>query len=144
VWLHNLIWGGINSGGMYDLYWWPDNVRNHDLYYRYDPFRDFLDDIPLSSGYYEDSRAMAQSVCGPGDRWTALTSGGTMGAEHRPYLAQRGGWRGSNGTWRHNQCARCAQRHLPDSVVEYLDWCVYPYPEGRLALHRHVPVAAPA
>ncbi len=59
VWLHNLIWGGINPGGMYDLYWWPDNVRNHDLYHHYRPFRDFLDGIPLSNGCYEDARAVA-------------------------------------------------------------------------------------
>jgi hypothetical protein len=59
VWLHNLIWGGINPGGMYDLYWWPDNIRNHDLYYHYKPFRDFMDGIPLSNGFYEDARAVA-------------------------------------------------------------------------------------
>jgi uncharacterized repeat protein (TIGR01451 family) len=58
VWLHNFIWGGINPGGMYDLYWWTDNIRNHDLYYHYKPFRDFMDGIPLSNGHYEDAAAI--------------------------------------------------------------------------------------
>jgi len=58
VWLHNFIWGGINPGGMYDLYWWTRNIRNHDLYYHYKPYRDFMDGIPLNSGYYQDAEAM--------------------------------------------------------------------------------------
>jgi uncharacterized repeat protein (TIGR01451 family) len=57
VWLHNLIWGGINPGGMYDLYWWPSNIRNHDLYYHYKPYRDFMDGIPLNNGHYQDAGA---------------------------------------------------------------------------------------
>jgi uncharacterized repeat protein (TIGR01451 family) len=57
VWLHNLIWGGINPGGMYDLYWWPSNIRNHDLYYHYKPYRDFMDGIALSNGHYQDAGA---------------------------------------------------------------------------------------
>jgi hypothetical protein len=59
VWLHNLIWGGINPGGMYDLYWWTSNIRDHDLYYHYKPFRDFMDGIPLNNGAYHDAEALA-------------------------------------------------------------------------------------
>jgi hypothetical protein len=59
VWLHNLTWGGINPGGMYDLYWWVDNVRDHDLYHHYRAFRDFMDGIPLNNGHYQDARAIA-------------------------------------------------------------------------------------
>jgi len=59
VWLHNFVWGGMNPGGMYDLYWWTDNIRNHDLYDHYKPFRDFMDGIPLSNGHYQDARATA-------------------------------------------------------------------------------------
>jgi len=62
VWLHNLIWGGINPGGMYELYWWTSNIRNHDLYYHYKPFRDFMDGIPLSNGHYEDAAATASDA----------------------------------------------------------------------------------
>ena len=59
VWLHNFVWGGINPGGMYELYWWTANIRNHDLYRHYKPFRDFMDGIPLSNGHYQDARAVA-------------------------------------------------------------------------------------
>jgi uncharacterized repeat protein (TIGR01451 family) len=61
VWLHNLIWGGINPGGMYDLYWWPDNIRDYDLYYHYKPYQDFMDGIPLNNGSYQDVEAMTSS-----------------------------------------------------------------------------------
>lgn len=57
VWLHNFVWGGINPGGMYDLYWWTDNIRNHDLYHHYNPYRDFMDDVLLNNGYYRDAEA---------------------------------------------------------------------------------------
>ncbi len=57
IWLHNFVWGGINPGGMYDLYWWTDNIRNHDLYHHYGPYRDFVDDVPLSNGNYRDAEA---------------------------------------------------------------------------------------
>jgi len=59
VWLHNLVWGGINPGGMYDLYWWVGNIRQHDLYPHYEPYRDFMEDIPLTNGAYEDAEAVA-------------------------------------------------------------------------------------
>jgi uncharacterized repeat protein (TIGR01451 family) len=59
VWLHNLVWGGINPGGMYDLYWWTDNIRNHDLYYHYKAYRDFMDGILLNNGHYQDAEAIA-------------------------------------------------------------------------------------
>jgi len=57
VWLHNLIWGGINPGGMYDLYYWADNIRYHDLYDHYKHYQDFLDGIPLNNGAYRDAEA---------------------------------------------------------------------------------------
>jgi uncharacterized repeat protein (TIGR01451 family) len=59
VWLHNLVWGGINPGGMYDLYWWTDNIRNHDLYFHYKAYRDFMDGILLNNGHYQDAEATA-------------------------------------------------------------------------------------
>jgi uncharacterized repeat protein (TIGR01451 family) len=57
VWLHNLIWGGVNPGGMYELYFWTSNIRSYDLYYHYKPYRDFMDGVPLSNGYYQDAEA---------------------------------------------------------------------------------------
>lgn len=58
VWLHNLTWGQINPGGMYDLYWWTDNIWDHGLHRHFKPFRDFMDGIPLSNGHYRDAQAI--------------------------------------------------------------------------------------
>ena len=27
VWLHNFVWSSIDTGAMYDLYWWMNNIR---------------------------------------------------------------------------------------------------------------------
>jgi hypothetical protein len=62
VWLHNYTWGLINPGGMYELYWWVDNIRNHDLYPIYKPFRDFMEGIPLNNGNYVDAEARTSSA----------------------------------------------------------------------------------
>ena len=58
VWLHNLVWGQINPGGMYDLYWWTDHIWDYRLHHHFEPFRDFMDDIPLSNGHYRDAEAV--------------------------------------------------------------------------------------
>jgi uncharacterized repeat protein (TIGR01451 family) len=58
VWLHNLIWGGINPGGMYELYWWIDNIRDNDLYHLWEPYRDFMEGIPLTNGNYRDAEPL--------------------------------------------------------------------------------------
>jgi uncharacterized repeat protein (TIGR01451 family) len=57
VWFHNFIWGQINPGGMYDLYWYTDNIWNHGLHHHIKPFRDFMDGVPLNNGNYEDAAA---------------------------------------------------------------------------------------
>jgi len=57
VWLHNFLWGQVNPGGLYELYWDPANIRQHDLYYHYRAFRDFMEGVPLTNGDYEDIRA---------------------------------------------------------------------------------------
>jgi uncharacterized repeat protein (TIGR01451 family) len=57
VWLHNFVWGQINPGGMYDLYWYTDNIWDHNLHRHFKPFRDFMDGVPLNNGHYEDVAA---------------------------------------------------------------------------------------
>jgi hypothetical protein len=57
VWLHNFLWGQINPGGLYELYWDPYNIRRYDLYDHFTAFRDFMDGIPLTNGRYGDARA---------------------------------------------------------------------------------------
>lgn len=59
VWLHNFVWGQVNPGGMYDLYWWTNNIWNHSLHRHFEPFRDFMDGIPLSNGHYRDAQAVS-------------------------------------------------------------------------------------
>jgi hypothetical protein len=59
VWLHNLLWGGLNPGGMLDLYWWNQNIVQNRLLFQYSPVRDFLAGIPLANGLYQDAEAMA-------------------------------------------------------------------------------------
>lgn len=86
VWLHNLVWSSINSGGMYEMYWWlqnvrqrpgPDGVAANGLHEVFRPFRDFMADVPLNNGQYRDAapavsrpdevRALGQKD-GPGGR----------------------------------------------------------------------------
>jgi len=67
VWLHNFVWGQINSGGMYDLLWWgeymiednPSKGRNGNLFGVFARFADFMRDIPLNNGAYRDANAVA-------------------------------------------------------------------------------------
>jgi outer membrane protein assembly factor BamB len=63
VWLHNLVWSQLDSGGMYDLYWWTDNIRRrpgpdgstanglHEIFFS---AKDFLFGIPINNGSYVD------------------------------------------------------------------------------------------
>ena len=72
VWLHNLLWGTLNSGGLYELYWYTGNIVAHNLYFQYKPVSDFLSNLPLSNGRYRDAQAVAEdaavAVVGQTDR----------------------------------------------------------------------------
>jgi hypothetical protein len=68
VWLHNLVWSTVNAGGMYDLYWWLQNVRQrpgpdgsgaNGLHETFRAFRDFMADVPLNNGRYQNLGAVA-------------------------------------------------------------------------------------
>jgi hypothetical protein len=59
TWLHNLTWARLDAGGLYDLYWWTREIVEHDLYFHYQRFRQFMDGIPLANGRYEDAQAWA-------------------------------------------------------------------------------------
>ena len=63
-WLRHLIWGGINSGGLIESYWYEDyNNQGHiysdsfDLRPVFKSYYDFIKDIPLSNGNYVDITA---------------------------------------------------------------------------------------
>ncbi|MFQ3663964.1 MAG: hypothetical protein SNJ69_16445, partial [Chloroflexaceae bacterium] len=58
IWLHNFIWGQINAGGLYELYWDAENIRRYNLYAHFKAYRDFMQGIPLNNGRYADARAV--------------------------------------------------------------------------------------
>lgn len=70
VWLHNFVWGGINAGGMIESYWYEtthiydkrgDGSYNFDYRSTYSTFYNFIKDIPLNNGNYEDAEAMVSN-----------------------------------------------------------------------------------
>ncbi len=62
IWLHNNIWGQINSGGMYDLFWWSSETIPESLYSNYATYRSFMEGIPLNNGSYRDAQAQTSQA----------------------------------------------------------------------------------
>lgn len=65
VWLHNLLWSTLDPGGMSEFLWWMDEINNQPgpdgapgLFEIFRYFSEFMADIPLSNGYYEDASAL--------------------------------------------------------------------------------------
>jgi hypothetical protein len=63
IWLHNFIWASINPGGMIESYWYEDRHiyrYSHDgnLIFdhrdQFDAFSNFMQDIRLNNGHYQD------------------------------------------------------------------------------------------
>src|SRR3989344_4287321 len=63
VWLHNYTWAMLDPGGLYELYWWSDNIRNkpgpdgittNGLFEVFAPYNEFMANIPLNAGGYVD------------------------------------------------------------------------------------------
>jgi len=57
IWLHNYIWGQINSGGLIESYWY----ENYHIYFssidhrsKFKSYYDFIKDVPLNNGNYID------------------------------------------------------------------------------------------
>lgn len=70
VWLHNFLWSTLDPGGLYENYWWtnnitsrvgPDNNAANGLYEVFTPVADFMDNIPLSNGKYQDAQPQISS-----------------------------------------------------------------------------------
>jgi hypothetical protein len=70
IWLHNFIWGGINAGGLIESYWYANYHiyrQNADGTYQFDhrnhyrPYYNFINDIPLNNGSYQDAQAVLSS-----------------------------------------------------------------------------------
>lgn len=68
VWLHNYLWSTVDPGALVELYWWGENRETqpgpdgspglHEIY-RY--FHDYIQNVPLNNGYYQDAGAIASS-----------------------------------------------------------------------------------
>jgi hypothetical protein len=56
VWLHNYLWSCLDSGGLYELYWWNDHIWNATFDHRaaYTGVQAFMRDVPLNKGGYVD------------------------------------------------------------------------------------------
>jgi hypothetical protein len=65
IWLHNNLWGQVNPGGNYDLFWWATETISQSMYTNYLTYRNFMEGIPLNNGNYRD---IAASTSDPGLR----------------------------------------------------------------------------
>ncbi len=63
IWLHNLIWGGINSTGLIENYWYAKDqiYKTVDLRGQYKNYYTFIKDIPLNNGKYVDASAVVSN-----------------------------------------------------------------------------------
>jgi hypothetical protein len=64
VWLHNFIWGGINAGGLIESYWYENaHIYGQDFDHRhhYGAYYNFIKDIPLNNGNYQDAEAVVSN-----------------------------------------------------------------------------------
>lgn len=66
VWLHNFTWARMHPGGLYELYWWTDILRNepdvgvvgpdgngaNGLHEVWLPFHQFMSNVPVNAGGY--------------------------------------------------------------------------------------------
>lgn len=56
VWLHNFLWAGLDSGGLYELYWWRSHIWGPQGDHRgaYHLVGEFLSALDLNKGGYAD------------------------------------------------------------------------------------------
>jgi PKD repeat protein len=57
LWLHDFVWGHINSGGVSALVWNNSNILNHGLHEQFAPFLEFMDGIQLHEQGHQDLAA---------------------------------------------------------------------------------------
>jgi hypothetical protein len=62
IFLHNNIWGQINPHGMYDLFWWVKETIPQSIFTNFLTYRNFMEGIPLSNGFYRDARARTSNA----------------------------------------------------------------------------------
>lgn len=62
IWLHNNVWGQINAGGMYDLFWWATETIPSTIFSNYLTYQNFMAGIPLNNGDYKELLAQTTSA----------------------------------------------------------------------------------
>ena len=62
IWLHNDVWGQINAGGMYDLFWWATETIPASIFSNYLTFQNFMEGVPLTNGNYQELQAQTTSA----------------------------------------------------------------------------------
>jgi hypothetical protein len=65
VWYHNYVWAGLDSGALYEIYWYYNphivNAPAYDHRPEGIPYYNFLTGVPLNNGHYRDAAAAASS-----------------------------------------------------------------------------------
>ncbi len=69
LWLHNFTWAGINAGGLIELLWTGAPIAmhiyrqdSHDHRPVYRTYFNFIKDIPLNNGHYQDAEATSSQT----------------------------------------------------------------------------------
>gem|GEM_PF-1002487 len=62
IWLHNNVWGQINAGGMYDLFWWATETIPTTIYSNFLTYQNFMKGIPLNNGHYLELHAQTSNA----------------------------------------------------------------------------------
>ncbi len=57
IWLHKFLFSQMDSGGLYELYWYSDTIVKNNLFPVYKRYRDFMAGIPINSGQFVDLAA---------------------------------------------------------------------------------------
>jgi hypothetical protein len=65
IWYHNYLWSGLDSGALYEIYWYfEDHIKNLSTYdhrHHHKSFAQFLAGIPLNNGHYEAMEPVSSS-----------------------------------------------------------------------------------
>lgn len=66
TWYHNYVWSSVDSGGLYEMYWWfePD-IYNRSVYDHRPAARalkNFLSGVAVNNGSYQDAAAQASNA----------------------------------------------------------------------------------
>jgi hypothetical protein len=62
TWLHKFLFAQMDSGGLYELYWYSDTIKRNNLYPIYKRYADFMAGIPLTSGQWIDIAALSSNI----------------------------------------------------------------------------------